>query len=235
MLRTTYERLSKKIAMEKISEIARKEDEYDEQYEKMNMNKIKYKYNIPSKESISHRWIYWCYYIVKELAPYLLNNEEFNTAYNDMVSICDKYSHKLKYNKITYKYEYHRLLRLEEEDLTPKRRSIYKSYWRGHIGYFKDEPYWYSDKHEEEKRRDCNDILQYYIKVLNIIKPHIEEPMKEIYIEKSLRIDIGNVKRSIQYTIKGIDRVEKELLYKKKYLEEKMKELDELRSELNAL
>jgi hypothetical protein len=42
-------------------------------------------FNYPTEKHSAYKWVQWCYSIVKEAAPQLLNSEEFKLAYNNMV------------------------------------------------------------------------------------------------------------------------------------------------------
>lgn len=191
-------------------------------------------FNVPNAHSEAHRWIYWCYNIVKEFVPEFLNDAEFNKLYNEMVSICDLYSTKLKHQKITDKYDPH-LLQLKPEDKSPKIRGTYKNYWRGYIGYFEDEFYSLPDNKLEENRIARNKILDIYIKIHELISPHLLPHITPIHQYKMLKRNIGATKRSITMAIERIAKIEKDLENDKKYKENLIKELATLEEEVDYI
>ena len=61
------------------------------------MDSIADGFNYPKENHTAYKWIQWCYSIVKEAAPHLLNSEEFKLAYNNMVDICNQYKNDLSH------------------------------------------------------------------------------------------------------------------------------------------
>jgi hypothetical protein len=218
------ERLSSKEPVQYYTE----DEELDEKTGKLVTPKLKYD-TLPFAEA--YRWIIWCYKIVNELAPPLIQNEEFHKLYHEMLNICKKYENRLKHGKIDDKYN-STYLRLLPEDLSPPSQGTYKSYWRGYRGYFENEFYSLPADKLESNRVARNEILDVYIKIYELISPHILGSMNLMYNYKELNLQIRGVKQSITNTTARIQRLENEIESNKRYKLEKMKELEELEKAL---
>ena len=54
-------------------------------------------FNYPPENTQSFNWIQWCYSIVLEAAPHLLQSDKFRSEYNGMVDLCYKHQHELRH------------------------------------------------------------------------------------------------------------------------------------------
>ena len=59
-------------------------------------------FNVPTERVVAYRWLQWCYSIICELAPHLLENETLQAAYNALAEVSTLYSDDLHtYNVYT--------------------------------------------------------------------------------------------------------------------------------------
>lgn len=59
-------------------------------------------FNVPTERVVAYRWLQWCYSIICELAPHLLENETLKAAYNTLAEVSTLYKDDLHtYNVYT--------------------------------------------------------------------------------------------------------------------------------------
>lgn len=131
-------------------------------------------FNYPSEMHPYNGWVRWCYGMVKEAAPHLLDSEEFKRNYNKMVEVCDKHKQELHCDYYSYdenRRYCHRNINLVDIDINP---------WNGFPAMFPMEinmdKTGYSKQEYETARKE---IIEAYKAVLDIIKPNIENYMTE--------------------------------------------------------
>lgn len=195
-------------------------------------------FNYPTENISAYNWIRWCYSIVKEAAPQLLEVEEFKLAYNKMVEVCTKYKQELDdyRNYITGSNHY---TSTNIQIINDKSHHLSRSY--GFNIHFKYEQYMYSPYsgigHKRYSKEDYEQARKElglaYVAVVEIIKPHIENYMEKKYkvlntknqLSKSkakinrnlrkiesLKASIGYCERNIKYETNIIDKLEVELV-----------------------
>ena len=152
-------------------------------------------YNVPTHPHTVYHWVRWCYSIVCELAPQLLENTEFNTLYNQMVEYCTKYKMVLSHNTRVNRYspDYIRLETIDYQNPINK--------WSGYMGNFTS----YASVDMKQCRKD---ILCCYEQILIIIKPHIAEKMDTKWKILTTKHIISGCKRGIKYYTRSIQKLE---------------------------
>jgi hypothetical protein len=154
----------------------------------------------------------WCYAVVRELAPYLLNSDEFRTAFNTMVDICTKHRTQLTH----FSWEFRPRNNYNIEKLLVRSETEYNKWcgYRGHFTYersrdlaLKQNPKLniYTQAEFDAAR---NEIVVAFKTIVNIIGPVLTpvfEKMKEV---TQLETDIKYEKNSIKRTYAKISRTQ---------------------------
>jgi hypothetical protein len=132
-------------------------------------------FNYPTEKHYAYKWVQWCYSIVKEAAPQLLNSEEFKTAYNKIVELCTKHKQELsdwrKYNSGVDRYK--------PDNIRIATKNQYPGEFLGrfHYQYYSYSPY-SGPGHKRYTATDYteagNELSAAYVAIVNIIKPEIE-------------------------------------------------------------
>ncbi len=199
------------------------------------MTSINDGFNYPNEKHRAYRWIQWCYSIVKEAAPQLLNSEEFKLAYNNMVALCTKHKKGL--------YDYHNyhsnVDRYEPKNITiNKKLNTY-----GYPAYFKTEVYQHSyfprqlnspQYSKEEYKQACIDIGTAYEALINIIKPQIESYMTKKFNIFNTRQNINYSRAAINRYVKKINRLKDTIKQYETYIKNKTDNIDKLELQLLA-
>jgi len=184
-------------------------------------------FNVPTDIHRTYYWVRWCYSIVCEFAPHLLENNEFNTLYNQMVDLCTKYKMLLWHNTDVNRYspDYIHFIPNDTTDINiPKFTNKYS----GYMGRF----FSYNDFDEETCRRE---VITCYEQILHIIKPHIEEKMSKKWDIVRTKKDIASSTRTISSAIRRITKLKNDLYYSNKLKDKTEKKLASLQIELNRL
>jgi hypothetical protein len=127
-------------------------------------------FNYPKENHTAYVWVRWCYSIVSELAPQLLESNEFKIEYNKMVELCNKYKDKLYHNSYLF---------IGKNSYSPynidynTKVGLYNK-WIGYRGHFKDE--WSNNSTFNEQRR--NEILKVYKSIIDIITPLVKDKLE---------------------------------------------------------
>jgi hypothetical protein len=138
-------------------------------------------FNYPQEFHTAYAWARWCFEILKELAPQLLNSEALKLAYNHMVELCTKHKQELR----CFYYSNTGLNRYSSSHI----RWDEKKEWSGFEGYFYYYNFNYSPYsgvgHKRYSKADYDEarkeIVAAYKVILDIIKPEIEAPMSKKY------------------------------------------------------
>jgi hypothetical protein len=181
-------------------------------------------FNYPTEKHDAYIWVQWCYEMVKEAEPSLLNSEEFKVAYNKMVDVCTKHKDELCC------YERYSLSdRYSSTNIRWINDSKYIPNWFGFAARFRNENSYnkrtYSATEYESAR---NEILVAYKSVLDIIKPHIENYMNKKCKALVSKQKISYIKRSIKHKEKKISELQSRVDGLKSYLQEEYANLTKL-------
>jgi hypothetical protein len=148
--------------------------------------------NVPTEKCSAYIWLKWCYSIVKEAAPELLNSKKFKIAYNKMVDTCTKH----KYDLICFTV-ISGVNRYSSENINWEGYEEYL--WKGFNGYFYSE--FYPNKASSPYGnvpydRLRNPIISHYKAILDIIKPKIKKYMIVMYNLRIAQRAVSDVKRN---------------------------------------
>jgi hypothetical protein len=168
----------------------------------MSFSKIKDGFNYPKDSNNVYLWVQWCYSIVSELSPELLESNELMIAYNNMVSLCKKHEKELYHDYTLFqgknRYNYNNINYNTE-------KTIFNTIWNGYPGRFYQEhlnPKFLTkctERYTQEQYNDARkEILEAYKLIVYIIKPFILKKM--------------NHKYDILYTVSNIKMIKKRIL-----------------------
>lgn len=184
-------------------------------------------FNVPTDKHGAYHWVRWCYSIVCEFAPHLLENYEFNTLYNQMIDICTKYKMLLWHDTDVNRYDpayIHFIPNDSANDNIPKFTSKYS----GYMGRF----FSYKDVDEETCRRE---VITCYEQILHIIKPHIAEKMSKKWDITRTKKNIASSTRALSSVIRRITKLKADLYYSNKLKDKTENELITLQKKLDEL
>jgi len=164
--------------------------------------------NYPTEKHYAYKWVQWCYSIVKEAAPQLLNSEEFKAAYNNMVEFCTKHKQELT----DWRSYSSSMNRYSPNNILIAAKNQYYGEMCGFPGRFQYQYYSHSPYsgvgHKRYTATDYteagNELGAAYVAIVNIIKPEIEG-----YMTKKHKI--AQTKNDISYRQAAIKRYEKKL------------------------
>jgi hypothetical protein len=192
-------------------------------------------FNYPTEKYSAYRWIQWCYSIVKEAAPQLLNSEEFKTAYNKMVELCTKHKQELSEwrNYNTGMNRYHPI----NIHIATKNQYPGEFPGRFHYQYYSYSPY-SEPGHKRYTATDYteagNELAAAYVAIVNIIKPEIESYMTKKYNIAETENDIRYRRSAIKRYEKKVSKLQYEINWYKSYIEKDTDTLAKLQEELNT-
>jgi hypothetical protein len=172
-------------------------------------------FNYPNTTDLhtTYNWIQWCYSIVCEAAPHLLDNDDFRMAYNEMVDICTTYKN-IHYAWHITKHNRYSLLNIgiknQHIGYSPNSTNLLGGY-HGHI--LKER-----NMSQDDFKSICDKFYNVYKKIVNIISPEIEPYMKRKITDTFTKKAISFNKAFITRTTKRISRLEKQILTYKEYI-----------------
>lgn len=186
-------------------------------------------FNCPTSSDNSYAWVIWCYSMICEGAPDLLKNKELKDAYNMMVDLCTTYKDKIYHSsnfKGTMRYAPENIrLRTATTDWSGKELP---DLLQGYCGYL-------SHTYERGATYESCDYHKYgdsigkaYKKIVEIIKPALEEYMGKMFKIASTKAEIGKMKRAITGKQNTIKRLQESVNYS-------MCELDKMKETLCTL
>jgi len=192
-------------------------------------------FNVPTDIHRAYHWVHWCYSIVCEFAPHLLENNEFNTLYNQMVDICTKYKMLLWHDTVVNRYDpayIHFIPNDSADDNIHKFTSKYSGYMGRFFSYNGGMFFNYNDVNEEACRRE---VITCYEQILHIIKPHIAEKMGKKWDIICTKKNITSSTRALSSVIRRITKLKADLYYSNKLKDKTENELVTLQKKLDEL
>jgi hypothetical protein len=189
-------------------------------------------FNYPTEKHYAYKWVQWCYSIVKEAAPQLLNSEEFKTAYNKIVELCTKHKQELsdwrRYNSGVDRYK--------PDNIRIATKNQYPGEFLGrfHYQYYSYSPY-SGPGHKRYTATDYteagNELGAAYVAIVNIIKPEIESYMTKKYNIAKTQNDIRYRQAAIKRYEKKLSNLQNEINWYKSYIEKDTAALAKLQEE----
>jgi hypothetical protein len=181
-------------------------------------------FNCPTSSDNSYAWVIWCYSIICEGAPDLLKNQELKDAYNTMVDVCTDYKDNI-YHGSTFKGP----MRYAPENIrlrTTKTDSSKKEVpdlLQGYCGSLSHTYEWGSTYESCDYHKYGDTVGNAYRKIVEIIKPALEEYMRKMFRIASTKAEISKMKRAITGKQNTIKRLQESVEYSMCALD-KMKE-----------
>jgi hypothetical protein len=195
-------------------------------------------FNYPNGNHSAFNWIKWCYSIVKEIAPQLLDSSEFKIAYNNMVEIITKHKQELyDYNNYNSGDRRYSLYNIHFDDSN----KAYASKWCGYNGRFQcDNNYstYYSGTKNKNgySKDDCDkartEIVSAYKTILDIINPKITDLMDKKFKIARAEKDIRYSQAAIKRTQNKLDKLKVTIDWYKSDIEKQTANLAKLHLEL---
>lgn len=201
-------------------------------------------FNCPENNKTANTsWLYWCYEMMAEGAPQLLESEEVKTAYNEFRTVCEKYASEFRFH--TYSFM-RRKCKYSPENL--RYRTTYKSIygdtfedkWFGLQAYFHSDVYgrgsypsWprtpaFSSVEESQAVR--NEIGAAYKKLYDLIRPSLIDFLTNKHTMMTAVAQVQSTKARLNRVQKKLAKLQKfEECYKKDY-ENAVKLLAELQA-----
>jgi hypothetical protein len=192
-------------------------------------------FNYPTEKHYAYKWVQWCYSIVKEAAPQLLDSEEFKVAYNNMVELCTKHKQELA-DWRSYSSTYNRY---NPNNILINGKNQYRGDMSGFPGRFQYQYYYTSPYsgagHKRYTTADYDnastEIGAAYVAVVNIIKPQIEDYMtKKHNIAKTEKV-IKDKQMAIKRTEKKLIALQSTVDWYKSYIEKETANLAKMKME----
>jgi hypothetical protein len=198
-------------------------------------------FNYPTEKHSAYNWVKWCYSIVTEAVPQLLDSEEFKTAYNNMVDLLTKHKKELSdyhtygsgvncYSPYNIRYEVN--------------NNPYGSKWCGFNGHFKNDYYHHSYHHsyysggksttgysKDDYDKARTEIVSAYKTILDIIKPKIEDHMNKKFKIAKTEKDIRDKQAAIKRTEKKLIALQSTVDWYKSYIEKETANLAKMNME----
>lgn len=192
-------------------------------------------FNYPTEKARTYKWVQWCYSIVKEAAPQLLNSEEFKAAYNNMVEDCTKHKQELT----DWRSYSSGINRYSPDNIHIATKNQYRGEMSGFPGYFQYQyyshfPYSRPDHKrytKEDYDKATTEIGAAYIAIVNIIKPEIESYMTKKYNIAKTEKDISDKRAAIKRYEKKVSKLQNEINWYKSYIEKDTASLAKLQEE----
>jgi hypothetical protein len=194
-------------------------------------------FNYPTEKARTYKWVQWCYSIVKEAAPQLLNSEEFKAAYNNMVEVCTKHKQELtdwhNYRPGMKRYNLDNILIVNN-------KNQYRGVMSGFPGsfqyqYYSNSPYsgpGYKRYTKEDYDKATTEIGAAYVAVVNIIKPEIEPYMPKKYKIAQTEYDIRDKRAAIKRYEKKVSKLQNEINWYTSYIKSDTDAITKLQEEL---
>ena len=194
-------------------------------------------FNYPTDRDSAYNWIKWCYSIVKETAPQLLEVEEFKTAYNNMVDLLTKHKKELcDYRTYSSGVNYYSPSNIRYE----VNNNPYGYKWCGFNGHFKNDYYHHSyysggksttgySKDDYDKAR--TEIVSAYKTIIDSIKPKIEDYMNKKFKIAKTEKDIRDKQAAIKRTEKKLNALQSTVDWYKSYIEKETANLAKMNME----
>lgn len=192
-------------------------------------------FNYPNENHNAYKWVQWCYSIVKEVAPQLLEVEEFRVAYNNMVELCTKHKQELtdwcRYSTGITRYS--------PNNIIIATKNMYRGEMSGFPGRFYYQNYSYSPysgaghkRYTPTEYTEANtEIGTAYVAIVNIIKPAIENYMTKKYNIAKTEKDISNKRAAIKRFEKKVSKLQNEINWYKSYIQKDTTTLAKLQEE----
>jgi hypothetical protein len=177
-------------------------------------------FNYPQKREDISAWFQWCYEIMKEGAPHLLEKEEVKNAYNALYEACYKYKNELH----TYKCSNYTLS--NRYDLNNINKVNMKEHFRGLPWYF----FTYYQYNNTDRTKILEEIAVLYNDLYELISKDVVEFLNSKKSYATSMKEFKETKKQIGYVNRRIKRYEDKVNDNKKILEgymQRMKELDE--------
>lgn len=197
-------------------------------------NPVSNGFECPKISTSTTDWLVWCYKLIAEGAPKLLNRDDVKEAYNALVKVCSKYSNIIKflYNRAENKYSENML----KWSLTKtswyygENKGEVPDKWCGFQAYFVQEySIYYASTpkyNKEEYDRIAAEIVAYYKTLYDLISPELTEFMKRRDIEQKKKYKIMRLNADINRKKKKIGKLQMELQNEQNYLKKLEKELE---------
>lgn len=170
-------------------------------------------FKVPKYAVNFNKWLIWCYEMIEEADPKLLESEAVKIAYNNLVAACAKHDADLLFanSSVKGKYRYKHHLEWMDSHYYP---------WHGMPAILKGEARWYNPKEDP----------------FDPIRKELVAPYKVLYdlIQQSVRahiekhIALGRAKKEIAYSEKKIAKLEKTIERVSKHYRNEIKRYQEV-------